>query len=69
VLNGSPDLTMKMGNFGEEGRPIVKFLHSSRQTVSILYSGRPFPPKLLLLMGDLNPHLIHDSSGQCKPTV
>ena len=35
-------------------RSVQLFLHSSRQKVSILYNGRPFPRKLPLLMGDLD---------------
>ena len=29
--------------------------------------GRPFPPKLLLHIGDLEPHLTHDFLGSSKP--
>ena len=42
---------------------VQRFLHSSRQTVPILYSGRPFPQKLCLPIGDLDPHLIHGFLG------
>ena len=51
-------------------RLIQPFLHSSRQTVPILYKGRPFPKKLpLLVVGDLDTHLKHDSLGLSKPTT
>jgi len=36
---------------------------------SILYNGRPCPPKLPLPMGDLNSHLIHYSLGSSKSTT
>jgi len=35
-----------------------RFLHISWQTVHILYSGCPFPPKTPLPWGDLCPHVI-----------
>ena len=44
-------------------RSLQPFLHSSWQTVPILYNGRPFSPKLPLPMGDLDPHLLHGSLG------
>jgi len=44
-------------------------LHSSQQKVPILYNGRLFPPKLPLPIGDLEPHLTHDSLGVSKPTT
>ena len=47
----------------------LPFLHSSRQKVPMLYNGWSFPKKLLLLMGDLDPHLIHDSFGQSELTI
>jgi len=50
-------------------RSVQPFLQSSRQKVLILYSGRPFPPKLPLPMGDLDPHLIYDSLGPSEPTT
>ena len=40
---------------GSERRPTV-----GRQKVPILYSGRLFPQKLPLIMGDLDPYLILD---------
>jgi len=48
-------------------RSVQPFLHSSRQNVPKLYSGCPFPQKLPLSIGDLDPHLIHDSLGPSKP--
>ena len=36
---------------------------------SILYNGRPFPPKLPFLMSDLDPRLIRDSLGLSEPTI
>jgi len=33
---------------------VQPFLHSLRQKVPILYNGRPYPPELPLLMGDLD---------------
>ena len=42
---------------------VQPFLHCSWQKVPILYNGRSFPPKLPLLMGDLDPHLTHGSLG------
>ena len=46
-------------------------LHSSRQRVAILYyNGPSFPPlKLRVLMGDLDPHLIHGSLGPPESLV
>ena len=45
------------------------FCTASRQKVPILYNVQPFPPKLPLPMGDLNPHLTHDSLGISEPTT
>jgi len=50
-------------------RSVQPFLHSSRQTVPILYNGRPFPQKLPLPTGRSGPHLIHDSLGPSEPTT
>jgi len=47
---GSPKCTTQTAN-----RSVQQFLHSSRQKIPILYNGRPFAPKLALLMGDLDP--------------
>ena len=47
---GPPESTTETAN-----RSVQPFLHSSRQKVSILYNGQPFPPKLPLLMRDLDP--------------
>jgi len=44
-------------------------LHSSQQKVPILYNGRLFPQKFPLPMGDLEPHLTHDSLGTSEPTT
>jgi len=33
---------------------VQSFLHSLRQKVPILYNGRPYPPEMLLPMGDLD---------------
>jgi len=49
-------------------RLVQPFLHISRQKVPILYNGRPFPPNLPLLMGDLELHPTHDSLGPSEPT-
>jgi len=35
----------------------------------ILNNVRPFPQKLPLLKGHLDPHLIRDSLGQSEPTM
>ena len=40
-----------------------------RNKVPILNSGLLFPPKLSLLMRDLDPNLIHYSLGQSKPII
>jgi len=61
---GAPEATTQTAN-----RSFQAFLHSSRQKVPILYNGRPFPPKLPLPMGDLDPHLTHDSLGPSEPTT
>jgi len=50
-------------------RSVQLFSHSWPQSVPILYSGRPFPSKLPLPTGDLDPHLTHNSLGSSKPTV
>ena len=43
-------------------------LHRSRQTVPILYNGRPFPCRLQLnYHGISGPRLIHDALGPSKP--
>jgi len=42
-------------------------MHNSRQSIPISYNGEPFPSKLPLPMGDLDPHLIHDSLGPSAP--
>jgi len=48
-------------------RSVQPFLHSSRQKVSILYNGGPFPPKLPLPTGDLDLHVRHDSLDHPSP--
>jgi len=48
-------------------RSVQLFSHSSRQKVPILTMGAPFP-QIAPSYGDLDPHLIHDSLGQSKPT-
>jgi len=51
-------------------RSVQPFLHSSPQSVPILYNGTPLSPsKLLLPMGDLDPHLIHGSLGPPESTT
>jgi len=42
---------------------------SAQLKADILYNGRPFSPKLPLLVGDLDPHLIHNSLSETEPTV
>jgi len=42
-------------------RSVQPFLHISRQKLPIFYNGRPYPPELLLPMGDLDPRAIHGS--------
>jgi len=50
VSFGPPKSTTQTAN------PLVQpFLHSSQQKVSILYNRWRFPPKLPLIMGDLDP--------------
>jgi len=44
-----PSATTQMAN-----RSVQPFLHSSRQKVPTFYNGRTFPPKLPLLMGNLD---------------
>ena len=45
-------------------------LHRSLQSVPILYNGRHLlPSKLLLPMGNLNPHVIHGSLGQLESST
>ena len=61
---GPPESTTQ-----RENRLVQPFLHSSWQKVPILYSGRPFPPKLPLLMGDLDPHVTSDSLGPHELTI
>jgi len=48
--------------------PDLTKLHSARQNVPILYNGWPFPPKLPLPMGDMDPHVRHDSLDPSEPT-
>jgi len=50
-------------------RSVQPFLHSSRQKVTILYNGHPYPPELPLPMGDLDSHLTHDALGPWEPTT
>jgi len=50
---GPPESATQTAN-----RSLQPFLHSAQQKVPIFYNGRPFPPKLPLLMGDRDPHLI-----------
>jgi len=61
---GPPESTTQTAN-----QLVQPFPHSSQQKVPILYNGRPFPPKLPHLMGNLDPHLIHDSLGHSKITI
>ena len=61
---GPPESTTQTAN-----RSVQPFLHSLRQKVPILYSGRPFPPKLPLLTGGSEPRLTHDSLGHSEPTI
>jgi len=61
---GSPESITQTAN-----RLVLPFLHIARQKVPMLYNGRPFPPKLPLLVGDLDPHLIHDSVSQTEHTT
>jgi len=56
---GPPESTTQTAN-----RSVQLFLHNSRQKVPMLYNGRPFCPKLPLLMGDLDHNLIRGSLGQ-----
>ena len=49
--------------------PNGKSMYCSWQKVSILYNRRPFPPKLPILMGYLDPHLTDDSLGQSERTI
>jgi len=44
-------------------RAVQPFLHSSPQSVAILYNGLPFPLKIARSHGDVDPHLIHGSLG------
>jgi len=49
---------------------VQPFLHSSRQSVPMLYNGLPvFPSKLHLRVGDLDSHLIRGSFGPPKSTT
>jgi len=49
-------------------RSVPPFLHSSLQSVPILYNGLPlFPSKLPLPMGALDPHLIRGSFSNPSP--
>jgi len=49
---GSPNSASQMAS-----RSVQPVLHSSQQKVPTLYDGRPFPQKLPLPMGVLDPHL------------
>jgi len=57
---GPPESATQMAN-----RSLQTFFHSSQQKFPILYSGRPFPPKLSLPMGDVYLHLTRGSL--CPP--
>jgi len=50
-------------------RSVLLFLHRWPQHVPILYNGMFLFPQLSLLMGDLDPHLIHGSLGQSKSST
>ena len=50
-------------------RSVKPFLHSWRQEVPVIYSGRPHPPELPLQMGDLDSHVTRDALGSCEPTT
>jgi len=62
-LLSQTELTVQMAPLS-----VLLFSHRWPQSVPILYNGRPFLPKLPLPMGDLDPHLTHDSLGPSKPT-
>jgi len=44
-------------------RSVQPFLHSWRQTVTVLYKWQPLPLKIVPSHGESEPHLIHDSLG------
>jgi len=50
-------------------RSVQPYLHSSRQKVPIIYNGRPYPPKLPLPKGDLEPiwHMIPWAHANPQP--
>jgi len=51
-------------------RAVQPFLHSSRQRNAILCNGPPLTPsKLPILVGDLEPHLVHGSLGPPKSST
>ena len=50
-------------------RSVQPFLHSSRQSVSILYNRRLFNLKIAPSHGRPGPHLMHDSLGVSEPTT
>jgi len=63
-----PSATVHKPN-GKSIGSAVSATHSSRQKVPLFYKGQPFPTKLPILIGDLDPHLIHDSLGKSEPTI
>jgi len=50
-------------------RSVQPFLHSSRQSVPILYNRGPFHPKLPFSWGHRDHHLFHDSLRKTEPTI
>jgi len=61
---GPSESTTQMAN-----RTVQPFLHSSCRKSLYFTMNAPFPQKITLPMGDLDPHLIHDSLGPSKPKI
>jgi len=61
---GPSESTTQMAN-----RTVQPFLHSSCRKSLYFTMSAPFPPKIALPMGDLDPHLIRDSFGPSKPKI
>jgi len=67
--SNSDSLGQSKPTIQRESWSVQLFSHRWPESVSMLYNGRPFPPKLPLAMGDLDPHLIHGSLGPPKFSI